>query len=131
MILQKQQYSDIPFFISRNSFTGDLNLVKDVNAIRQSVKNIILTNQGERPFDYYFGPSLFQNIFENLTFELILDVQTKIATNLKKYENRVDIIDIIVKESKTEEYTLNIKIYYFIPDLGINDNVQIAITRNR
>jgi phage baseplate assembly protein W len=131
MIIKKQQYSDIPFFISKNSFTGDLNLVKDVSAIRQSVQNIILTNQGERPFDYYFGPSLFQNIFENLTVELILDVQTKIVTNLKKYENRVDVIDVVVTESKTDDYTLNIKIYYFIPDLGINDNIEIGISRNR
>jgi phage baseplate assembly protein W len=131
MIIKKQQYSDIPFFISKNSFTGDLNLVKDVSAIRQSVQNIILTNQGERPFDYYFGPSLFQNIFENLTVELILDVQTKIVTNLKKYENRVDVIDVVVTESETDDYTLNIKIYYFIPDLGINDNIEIGISRNR
>ena len=131
MITSKQKYSDLPFFISPNPFTGDFNLIKDISTIRQAMKNIILTNSGERPFDYLFGTSLYKNIFENLTYEVIMDIQTKIATTLRRYENRVDILNIKVKKSLVDEYTADITIFYQIPDIGISDAVTISVTRNR
>lgn len=131
MITKKQIYSDIPFFITPNPFTGDFNLVKDLGAIRQSLKNIILSNQGERPFDFLFGASLYKNLFENLTPELILSTQSRIATNVKRYDSRVDITEIRLFKSETVDYTIDVYIFYEIPDLGIKDTLTIAVTRDR
>lgn len=131
MITKKQIYSDIPFFITPNPFTGDFNLIKDLSAIRQSLKNIILSNQGERPFDFLFGASLYTNLFENLTPELILSTQSKIATNVKRYDSRVEIREIRVFKSEEADYTIDVYIFYEIPDLGIKDTLTIAITRDR
>lgn len=131
MITKRSQYADIPFFISPNRFTGDLNLVKDLSAIRQSLKNVIMCNKGERPFDFLFGASLYENLFDNLTHELIIDIQTKIATNLKRHENRVDITNIIVREVSGTANTVNITIFYAIPDIGVEDVITIGISRNR
>lgn len=131
MITKKQIYSDIPFFITPNPFTGDFNLVKDLGAIRQSLKNIILSNQGERPFDFLFGASLYTNLFENLTPELILSTQSKIATNVKRYDSRVEIREIRVLKSEEAEYTIDVYVFYEIPDLGIKDTLTIAVTRDR
>ena len=44
MLKKKQDFKDIPFFISKNPFTNDLNTVNNLPAIRQALKNIILTN---------------------------------------------------------------------------------------
>lgn len=128
-------YSDIPFFISANRFTGDLNLVKDLNAIRQSIKNIILTDKGERPFNYPFGTNTFANMFDNFTLQNSLDLQRKIFDNLKLYENRIEVTNIRVSEANTKEpnglYTLNVVIFYNIPIFGVNDVVEVSIMRNR
>ena len=65
MKLFKNVYSDIPMFFSKNSFTGDVNLKKDSNAIKESIKNLILTMNYERPFDAEFGTPAANGLFEN------------------------------------------------------------------
>lgn len=135
MITGNQAYSDVPFFLTPNRFTQDFNLVKDASAIRQSIKNIVMCNQGERPFDFDFGVSVFKSLFDNLTPEVTLDLQRRIVTNLKQYDNRIEVLDIRVKDArefdKNELNTLLITITYEIPDIGINDVVTISIARNR
>ena len=96
MLITTQQYRDLPFFISKNTFTGDLNTINDLSAIRQAIKNIIMTNSGERAFDYNFGRDSYKNLFENITLELIATIQSKIATNLRVYEQRVQLNDVRV-----------------------------------
>ena len=130
MLITNQQYADLPFFISKNAFTSDLNLIYDVSAIRQAVKNILLTNIGERAFDYTFGGSLYQTLFENLNLELILDVQSKVANNLRTYERRVEINDIRVIENP-KEYSITIVVDFGVPDLQLSDVIEIDIARNR
>ena len=58
MKLFKNIYTDIPMFFSRNTFTGDINLKKDATAIKESIKNIVLTMNYERPFDSEFGTTV-------------------------------------------------------------------------
>lgn len=130
MIRTKQQYTDIPFFLSKNSFTGDLNTVKDINAIRQSIKNILMTMQGERPFDYFFGGSLYGNIFDNITTELILDIQSKISNNIRNYEGRVQLNDIRVIDTSSSN-SINVVVDFYIPALNVNDVISIDLVRTR
>lgn len=130
MIKTKQQYTDIPFFISRNSFTGDLNTVKDLNAIRQSIKNILMTIPGERPFNYLFGASLYGDLFENYTMELMLDIQSKIANGIRNFENRVELNDIRVLNSPGTN-SINVVVDFFIPDLDVKDVISIDLVRTR
>lgn len=130
MLITTQQYRDLPFFISKNTFTGDLNTINDLSAIRQAIKNIIMTNSGERAFDYNFGCDSYKNLFENITLELIATIQSKIATNLRVYEQRVQLNDVRVLEMTDNNY-ISIVVDFSIPDLGINDVVQVNITRTR
>lgn len=130
MLRVTPQYTDIPFFLTKNSFTNDFNTVKDLNAIRQSLKNILMTIQGERPFDFYFGASLYGNIFDNFTLELILDIQSKIANNINTHEGRVLINDIKVLESPSDN-SLNVVVDFYVPSLNINDVIAIDLVRTR
>ena len=134
MITKRQQYVDAPFFISPNRFTGDLNLVKDSSAIKQSLKNILLSNQGVRPFDYLFGTDVYKSLFENMTTELMFELQVRIATRLKTYDDRIFVRDVILNEEYLiggDANTLRIDVYYEIPILDINDVISISISRNR
>lgn len=130
MLRKNITYSDIPFFITKNSFTNDLNLVNDLSAIRQSVKNIIMSDLGDRAFDFEFGSGLYSTIFENLTLEVILFIQTRIGTNLRNYEGRVNLNDVIVTEN-AEANSLQIVVDFSIPDLNINDVITVDLTRTR
>jgi len=67
MPVTKKQYTDIDINFNKNQFTNDVSVKLNDNAIRQSVMNIILTRQGERPFDPRFGVGLHQLLFENIS----------------------------------------------------------------
>ena len=103
---QKQVYKDIDFKFSKNSFTGDLNVVQDSNAIKQSIKNIILTMKGERSFKYEFGSAIQRMLFEPSsvdTIPIITDVQSSLSSN----ESRITVNEINIS-SDNEEMKLNI-----------------------
>lgn len=55
MIIPVQKYVDLPFFISKNPFTNDLNVIKDTQVLKQCVKNLIFTEPGERMFNHGIG----------------------------------------------------------------------------
>lgn len=131
MLKKNISYTDIPFFISKNPFTGDLNLTRDLNAIRQSIKNIIMTNNGERSFDFKFGCNIYDYLFENFTIDMIVRAQGVIAGNIQRYEgNRVGINDIKILNNPSAN-EINIVVDYNIPDAGISDIVRVNIARTR
>lgn len=127
MVLQKNLYSDLNFFISKNPFTNDFAIRKDQNAIKQSIKNIVLTNFGERPFLRNFGSNIYNSVFEHP--ELIafyVDEALRLAINT--FEPRINIIDI--EYSNTDDI-FNVEISYSITSLNITDTFNIEIARSR
>jgi len=131
MRIKNIKYTDIPFFISKNRFTNDVNVVTDLSAIRQSVKNIIMSIAGDRPFDYGFGAGMHNALFETITLELIMGIQARISSNLAKYEQRVSLNDVLVEESTEEENTLQVTVDFSIPSLNVRDVIRINLVRTR
>ena len=107
-------YKDIDFSFSKNSFTGDLNTVNDVNAIKQSVKNIILTLRGEKSFSYNFGAAVQRLLFEQST-ENNVAVATEIQNSLSQYEPRIDVVEVNFT-GVNEEFRLNIVYETILPN---------------
>ena len=60
-------YSDLNLNFTKNPATKDVARLFDVQAIKRAVKNIILTNKYERPFNSDFGCNLRGFLFENMT----------------------------------------------------------------
>jgi len=84
------KYTDIDFSFSKNSFTGDLNKVQDSTAIRQSLKNIILSYKGEKSFDYTFGGAA-QNILFEYSGDITMNVLNSIDAAIRKSEPRITL----------------------------------------
>lgn len=94
MLLDKVNYVDIPFFLTRNPYTNDFNMVTGANATKQSLKNILLTIKGERQFNQEFGTNLK---IESLTFDNPItqyEFLQSLKTSILQFEPRV--IDAIV-----------------------------------
>jgi len=125
-----QTYSDLPFFITKKPFTNDFNLVKDLNAIRQSIKNLLMTNNGERSFDFLFGGNMESSLFETLNTELILSIQEKIGRSIQSYESRVELNDIKIL-NYPKENKIDILVDFYVPALNIKDVISISILRTR
>ncbi len=106
---------DLPMFLSKNLFTGDINLVKSNNAISHSVKNLILTILGRRAFNTNIGTNVYSSLFSmNIvpgTYnEDLIDLENSIFFVLSNFEPRIEKIQIDITSSGGK--TLNFNITY-------------------
>ena len=87
-------FKDINLSFKRHPVTSDLVVLKNEDAIKRSVKNIVFTILGEKPYDPLFGSVINNSLFELSTSLSEIGVQDAIDSSLKRYEPRID--DIIV-----------------------------------
>lgn len=91
-------YADLNLSFTKNPATKDVARLFDVQAIKRAVKNIILTNKYERPFNSDFGCNLRGFLFENITEPLLVVIKDRISMAIEKFEPRVSVEDVFVKE---------------------------------
>ena len=60
---KSRSFLDLNIALSRNPFTDDISTVKNDNAIKQSVKNLVLTTPGEKPFQPLIGSKINDLLF--------------------------------------------------------------------
>ena len=106
-------YSDLNLSFTKNPATKDVAKLFDVQAIKRAVKNIILTNKYERPFNSDFGCNLRGFLFENITEPLLVIIKDRVAMAIEKYEPRVTIEDVVVKDDQ-EKNGLSIMVSFLI-----------------
>jgi phage baseplate assembly protein W len=97
---------------------NDISHMTSVASINQSLKNILLTNIYERPFDVMFGGNTYNQLFESLDdISLVSHSADIIYELLTRYEKRVDINNVLFKEGKFQnnKHIINITIEYVIP----------------
>lgn len=83
-------YKDIDLTFAKKS-SGDIFKKTDAAAVKQSVKNILMTNPTEKPFDPYFGGGLNEFLFELSEEFSELDIQEQVAQAIENYEPRARV----------------------------------------
>ena len=126
MSLISKSFRDFSLTFEKNAVTNDILALKNEAAIKESVKNIVLYNFYEKPFDPFFGGNVVGLLFENSTPTMELEVKNRIEQSIEIHEPRVTAVsdDVDFQEDRNE---LNCKINYLI--LGIPakfDDVSIA-----
>lgn len=79
--------------------TGDLAVKNDVDAVKQSVKNLILTDKGERLFQPDVGCKIRGLLFENFTPQTKLVAKQTIEETISQFEPRAEILNIQISQS--------------------------------
>ena len=106
-------YADLNLSFTKNPATKDVARLFDVQAIKRSVKNIILTNKYERPFNSDFGCNLRGFLFENITEPLLVIIKDRVAMAIEKYEPRVTVEDVVVTDDQ-DKNGLSIMVSFLI-----------------
>ena len=88
-----QQYKDLDLFFSRKS-NNDLNKVTDVEAIKRSVRNLILHNTFEKPFHPELGGNVRGLLFENMTPMTSNVIARKIQDTIENHEPRARLVGV-------------------------------------
>ena len=123
-------YADLNLSFTKNPATKDVARLFDVQAIKRSVKNIILTNKYERPFNSDFGCNLRGFLFENLTEPVMVLIKDRVAMAIEKYEPRVSVEDVIVKNS-SDPNGINIQVSFLINGVEAPITVSTFLQRVR
>lgn len=116
-----ETYSDVDGRYLRNKQTSDLTKSVDVDAVRNSVKNILLTRKMERRMVPLFGASI-----EKLLFEPIDDLTAKklggaIIDELAYWEPRVVVTGIdITGDEELMRYDVNVEYYIQSPNPSVD-----------
>ena len=119
-----RSFKDISLSFEPHPVTKDLQILKNENAIRRSVRNIVETIPTERFFNSSLGSDVRDSLFEFVDFGTAAIIQDQIQTSIENFEPRVDnlqvivnpnpdqnsfdvtvIFDIIGQEIPTQEYT--------------------------
>ena len=126
MSLISKSFRDFSLTFEKNAVTNDILALKNEAAIKESVKNIVLYNFYEKPFDPFFGGNIIGLLFENSTPTMVLEVKSRIERAIEIYEPRVTAVSAVV-QFEEDRNELNCKIQYLI--LGISpkfDDISIA-----
>ena len=89
-------YTDFDFAFLRHPNTHDITIVKDIDAVKQSVKNLIQTARGERPFNPTLGSNVRALLFEPADDFTEFDLQEEIESTIKNHEPRVVLTNVDV-----------------------------------
>ena len=113
-----QGFKDISMTFARNPLTSDLIALKNTNAITRSVRNIIFTYPGEKPFDPEFGSQVSRMLFENIDPLNAIKIKREIRYSIDRYEPRVLLTNVEV----TPDYdgnAFNVLIAYNIVGIDV------------
>lgn len=99
---QLPSFKDFSLTFKSHPITDDLQVVKNENAIKQSVRSLLLTNKGERLFNADIGTRLRELLFEPLDYASASIIESEINDVLRAYEPRINTtrIDVIPNSSE-------------------------------
>jgi phage baseplate assembly protein W len=123
-------FSDLDLNFTANPVSKDVSRKYDENAIKQSIKNLILTKNFERPFRSDIGSQIKTLMFEPITPMLSALVKKTIENTLNSYEPRANILDISVLLSP-DNNGIYVTIVFAIVNTSTPISVDLFLERTR
>lgn len=126
-----ERFSDFLTNLDKNPVTGFVAKATNSQAIEQSMRNLLLTNQGDWPFESTVGSKVRSSMFELNDPRIQDEIKASIAETIHNHEPRVELIEVTLT-TDPNTYTAYINVKYSI--LSIADSVfdfSIAVNRVR
>jgi len=111
-------FKDLSASFQTNPLSNDLIALKNESAIARSVRNLVLTIQGERPFQPVLGTGVNNLLFDNMDKLTASAIRSELRTTIENYEPRVEINEIIV-EADFERNAFDVTLQYFIIGMDV------------
>lgn len=122
------QRKDLDLNFLLNPITGDINIKRGEEAVKQSLKTLILTSIYEKPFNSELGANINAFLFANYVIGTDEKIAERIKFIIKKYEPGIKLKSVIVRGADSN--TLSVTIEYFYTEDVLN-NLMITMERRR
>jgi phage baseplate assembly protein W len=123
-------FSDLDFNFTLNPVTHDVTRRYDEDAIKSSLKNLILTGNFERPFHSEIGSPIKKLLFEPATPMLGAMLKRAILDTITSFEPRVNVRDIMVV-TNPDSYSIDVSIEFTILNTTTPVTLDITLQRTR
>ena len=121
-------YSDLRKDLEIHPVSKDIALKYDEESVKESIKNLLLTDRGERLFQPSIGGNIKATLFENNTPATIKLLQDAVKDTINNYEPRANLIDVEVI-SKYDENTIAVNVVFYVRNL--QDPVSLTVLLER
>ena len=107
-----RQYRDLDLFFSRKNGTNDIEKITDIEAVKRSVRNLVLTNFYEKPFHPEIGSGIRDMLFENMTPITAVVLARKVEDVIENFEPRARLIGVRASPNlDRNEYEVTIEFF--------------------
>ena len=110
-------FKDLSASFQASPLSSDLIALMNESGIARSVRNLVLTILGERPFQPTLGSGVNRLLFDNMDKLTASAIRSELRTTIENYEPRVEINEILV-EPDFEGNAMHVTLQYFI--IGID-----------
>ena len=121
-------FKDIDMSFGKNDFSNDINKKLDVNAVKQAIKNLLLTKTGERPFNPELGSPLYNMMFEPMRPGIETVISSRVRDVIETYEPRARVMDI---ETFADYDNNGYRLSLFFHVVGINEQQALHLNLTR
>lgn len=130
MARKTRTFSDIDFNFTRHPVTNDLTRKYDEESIKQAVKNLVLTQNYERPFHSEIGSSIRGLLFELSNPMTQIMLQRAITDTIINFEPRVNLLGVYVLMNP-DQHEVNVTIEFVIVNTTRPITVTMTLKRTR
>ena len=127
-VSRSRSFTALAIGMARNANTKDVAVVKNDNAIKQAVRNLILTTPGEKPFQPLVGSNISQLLFEPLDDFTEDAIRQEIINTINRFEPRVrlETVEVIGNFSRN---TFDVTVEYRIVGIPIVETIEFVLQR--
>jgi phage baseplate assembly protein W len=130
MATLKKLYSDIDFTFTRKPVTNDIALSYDEMAVVRSIRNLLLTNHYERPFQPELGSNINSLLFEPISPISSSSLQVEIENMINNYEPRA-LLKSVTVNARPDQNAYEVSLEFYIQNATLPTTVTLLLERNR
>jgi phage baseplate assembly protein W len=123
-------YSDIDFTFTKRPVVGDVALSYDQQAVIRSIRNLLLTNHFERPFNPQLGSNVDALLFEPTSPLTASLLENDIKTTIQNFEPRARLNEVTVTASE-DQNAYNVYLSFYVENATLPTTVTLLLERNR
>jgi phage baseplate assembly protein W len=111
-------FKDLSMTFQVNPLNYDIIALKNESAIARSIRNLVLTQPGERFFNQNLGSRINSSLFENIDEISASIIRDEIENTINNYEPRVNLIDVTISPNY-DSNEFNVTVQYKIVGIDV------------
>lgn len=125
-----RQFADFNLLFTAHPSTRDITLKTDEDAVKASIRNLISTNNYERPFHPEIGCQIYGLLFENLNPLTLQVMKQTVIDVIDKFEPRAVVLDVLINDS-IDKNSIDVDVIFRLVNSEKPVTIKTAITRAR